>query len=80
MILKLDIDLWGLKVYKVSIYNDPGLTITYFKARSNLVKIAYCASPAKKELVQALVHEVQMAGSRTSLLELILEPVQELKF
>ena len=32
------------KVYKVYINNDPGLTLTYFTARSNLVKVAHCAS------------------------------------
>ena len=37
-------DLQGLKVYKVYINDDPGLTLTYFTARSNLVKIAHCAS------------------------------------
>ena len=36
-------DLQGLKVYKVYINDDPVLTLTYFTARSNLVKIAYCA-------------------------------------
>ena len=36
-------DCWGLKFNKVYVNDDPGLTMTYFKARSNLVKIAYCA-------------------------------------
>ena len=39
MIMKLCM----LKVYKVSINYEPGLTLTYFTAWSNLVKIAYCA-------------------------------------
>ena len=30
-----------IKVYKVYINDDPGLTLTYFPARSNLVEIAY---------------------------------------
>ena len=47
MILKLDMDHQGLKVYKVYIHDYPGLTLTYFTARSNLVKIAYCASDQK---------------------------------
>ena len=42
MILKVGMDYGGLKVYKVSINYDPGLTLTYFMAKSNLVKIAYC--------------------------------------
>ena len=36
MILKLGMQHWGLKLYKVCINGDPGLTLTYFKARSNL--------------------------------------------
>ena len=28
---------WGLKLYKVYINDDPGLTLTYFTARSNWV-------------------------------------------
>ena len=37
MILKLDILHWELKLYSVNINDDPGLTLTYFTARSNLV-------------------------------------------
>ena len=33
----------GVKVYKVYINDDPGLTLTYFTARSSLVRFAYCA-------------------------------------
>ena len=43
MILKLAMDHWVHKAYKVYINDDPGLTMTFIKARSNLVKIAYCA-------------------------------------
>ena len=35
MILKLGMKHQGLKVYKVFINDDPGLTLTYFTARSN---------------------------------------------
>ena len=35
MILKLDMYHWGLKLYKVYINNDPGLTKTYLTANSN---------------------------------------------
>ena len=31
----------GLKVYTFSMNDDPGLTMTYFMAKSSLVKIAY---------------------------------------
>ena len=43
MIFKLCMDNQGLKVYKVYINDDPGLILTYFTARSSLVKFAYCA-------------------------------------
>ena len=33
MILKLGMQHWGLKFYKVYINGDPGLTLTYFTAR-----------------------------------------------
>ena len=41
MILKLGMEHWGLKLYKVYINDDPGLTLTYFTARSNLVPYAF---------------------------------------
>ena len=41
MILKLGMQHRGLKVYKVCINVDPGLTLTYFTTRSNLVTLAF---------------------------------------
>ena len=41
MILKHGMWHWGLKLYKVFINDDPGLTLTYFTARSNLVPYAF---------------------------------------
>ena len=37
--IKLGMDCQGLKVYKLYINDDPGLTLTYFMARYNLVKL-----------------------------------------
>ena len=37
MILKLAMQHWVFKLYKVYINDDPGLTMTYFKERSNKV-------------------------------------------
>ena len=37
MILKLDMQLQGLQLYKVCINDDPGLTLTYFTAWPNCV-------------------------------------------
>ena len=36
MILKLGMQNWGLKFYKVCMNGDPGLTLIYFTAMSNL--------------------------------------------
>ena len=41
MILKLGMQHPGLKLYKVYINSDPGLTLTYFTARSSLVPYAF---------------------------------------
>ena len=45
MIFKLGMQLPGPQLYKVCINGDPRLT--YFTARSNLVKIVHCASDQK---------------------------------
>ena len=37
MILKLGMQDWELKLYKVYINDDPGLTLTYLMAMSNLI-------------------------------------------
>ena len=41
MILKLGMQHRALKLYQVYINDDPGLTLTYFTARSNLVTKAF---------------------------------------
>ena len=41
MILKLGMQHQGLKLYKVYINDDPGLTSTYFMTISNLPKIVF---------------------------------------
>ena len=38
MILKLSMLHRGLRFYKVDINEDPGMTLTYFMARSNLAR------------------------------------------
>ena len=47
MILKLGMQHWGLKLYKVCINGDPGLTLTYFTARSNLEILAFLKEKVK---------------------------------
>ena len=44
MILKFGIQDRGLKLYKVYISGDPGLTMTYFTARSNFLTWALVCS------------------------------------
>ena len=41
MILKLGMHHQGFKLYKVNINDDPGLTLTYFTVRSNLVTYTF---------------------------------------
>ena len=41
MILKLNMHHWGLKLYKVYINDNPGLTLTYFMVRSNWVTCTF---------------------------------------
>ena len=43
IIMKLGKDHQGLKVYEVYINDIPCLTLTYFSARANFVKIGHCA-------------------------------------
>ena len=41
MILKLGMQCQGLRLYKVCINDDPGLTLTCFATKSNLVPFAF---------------------------------------
>ena len=43
MILKFDMKMRGLKVYKIGLNDGAELTLTNCTTMSNLVKIAYCA-------------------------------------
>ena len=47
MILKLFMQHWGHKLYKVCINGDPWLTLTYFTARSNLEIKAFLKEKVK---------------------------------
>ena len=48
MILKLGMQHRGIKLYKVYINVDPGLTLTYFTARSNLDTLAFAMGKKMK--------------------------------
>ena len=54
MILKVGMYHRGLKLYKVYINHDPGLTLTYFMARSNWVD---CMFEWRKLLQSHLMEE-----------------------
>ena len=41
MIMKLGMEQYVLKLYKVYINDDPELTMTYFKTMSNFAKLVY---------------------------------------
>ena len=41
MTLKLGMQHWVLEYYQICSNDDPGLTLTYFMARSNLVPYAF---------------------------------------
>ena len=65
MIIKLGMYQLGLKHYKVHINDDPGLTLTYFTARSNWVA---CTFEWGKLLHSHLMEEILQ--QRTLLTEL----------
>ena len=47
MTLKLDMQHWVLEYYQVCSNDDPGLTLIYFTARSNLVPYAFASEKGK---------------------------------
>ena len=47
MTLKLGMRHWGLEYYQIGSNDDPGLTLTYFMARSNLVPYAFVLEKGK---------------------------------
>ena len=49
MTLKLGMQHWVLKCYQVCSNDDPGLTLTYFTARSNLVHYAFVWEKGKNK-------------------------------
>ena len=55
MILKLGMQHRGLKLYKVYKNSDPGLTLTYFTARSNLVPYAFVGKKVTQWIFQKLL-------------------------
>ena len=55
MTLKLGMQLRVLKYYQVCSNDDPGLTLTYFRARCNLVPYAFAWKKVKQWIFQKLL-------------------------
>ena len=55
MTLKLDMQHRVLEYYEVSSNDDPGLTLTYFTATSNLVPYAFVWEKVKQWIFQKLL-------------------------
>ena len=54
--LKLGMQHWVLEYYQISSNDDPGLTLTYFTARSNLVPYAFVWEKGKtKDFSETIV-------------------------
>ena len=47
MTLKLGMHYWTLEYYQICSNDDPGLTLTYFTARSNMVLYAFVREKGK---------------------------------
>ena len=70
MILKFGMYHLGLKLYKVYINDDPGLTLTYFTARSNWV---ICTFEWGKLLSSHLIEEKLAANDYIDLIILFIK-------
>ena len=64
MTLKVCMQHWVLENYQIHSNNDPGLTITYFTARSNLVLYAFVWEKVKtKDFSETIVvYDVKVGG------------------
>ena len=74
MILKLGMQHRGLKVYKVCINGDAGLTLTFFMARLNLVTMDFLSEKVKtvdfSETIAACDLKVARCRQRIELMKL----------
>ena len=58
MTLKLGMQRRVLEYYQVYLNDDPGLTLIYFKARSNLVPYALYGEKVKQWIFQKLLYSM----------------------
>ena len=62
MTLKLGMQHWVLEYYQICSNDDPGLTLTYFTARSNLVPYAFVWEKGKTmEFSETVVCDLKLA-------------------
>ena len=63
MTLKLGMQYWVLESYQVNLNGDPGLILTYFTARSNLVPYAFVWQKGKiiDFLETVVVYDLKLA-------------------
>ena len=62
MTLNLDMHHGVLKYYQVCSNDDPGLTLTYFTARSNLVLYAFVWEKGKTKIFsETIVYDLKLA-------------------
>ena len=68
MTLKLGMQHWVLDYYQVCSYDDPGLTLTCFTARSNLVPYAFVKERGKTMYFSEIVvaYELKLATDNRS--------------
>ena len=52
MILKFGMQHWGLKLFKVCLNDDPGLTLTYFTLRSHMHSKWESHSMGKEQMIK----------------------------
>ena len=64
MILKLGMQYRELTFYKVYINNNPGLTLTYFTARSNLVTWAFLREKVKTVIFSETIEACDLKVGR----------------
>ena len=68
MTLKFGVHHWVLEYYQVCPNDDPGLTLTYFAARSNLVPYAFIWGKGKtvdfSETTDIVVYDVKVGRCR----------------
>ena len=63
MTLNLGMQHWVLKYYQIPSNDDPGLTLTYFTARSNLLPYAFVREKGKTMVFSEIVviHDLKLA-------------------